>query len=194
MRNPIAAIAAACLLLVAIGLARVRAQPPHGKQVYVSLARKPLWSMNAAEVAAFYAERGADAKKNPVARGQYLVDTVGCVLCHSSYDDQKRMIPGKRLAGGLRIRIEPYGDFPAGNLTPDKDTGLGNWSDAEITRAITQGILKDGTRLLPFPMDWASFSTMTPGDLDAIVAYLRSIPPIANRVPRPTWAPFPLYL
>ena len=160
----------------------------------VSLGRKPVWSMSAGDVRALYAQLNADAKKNPVKRGQYLVDTVGCALCHSSYDSDKRMVPGKRLAGGLVIRIEPYGEFPAGNLTPDKETGLGNWNDDEVKRAITQGILKDGTRLLPFPMDWASFSTMTPADVDAIVAYLRSVPPVVNRVPRPAWTPLPLYL
>jgi cytochrome c oxidase cbb3-type subunit 2 len=160
----------------------------------VSFARKPVWSMNAQEVAAFYAQRDADAKKDPVKRGEYLVDTIGCSVCHSSFDSQKRMIPGTRLAGGLVIRIEPYGDFPAGNLTPDKETGLGNWSDDEIKRTITKGILRDGTRLLPFPMDWASFSTMSPDDLNAVVAYLRSIPGVRNAVPRPAWKPFPLYM
>jgi len=160
----------------------------------VSLARKPVWSMTAPEVAAFYARQDAAAKKDPIKRGEYLVDTIGCALCHSSYDDQKRIKPGMRLAGGLLIRLEPFGDFPTGNLTPDKDTGLGNWSDDDVKRTITKGILKDGTRLLPFPMDWASFSTLTSGDLDAIVAYLRSIPPVSHRVPRPTWAPFPRYM
>lgn len=160
----------------------------------VSLARKPLWTMNAQEVSAFYAQRDADAKKDPTRRGEYLVDTIGCALCHSSYDAGKRLVPGTRLAGGLVIRVEPFGDFPAGNLTPDKDTGLGAWSDDEIKRTITKGILKDGTRLLPFPMDWPSFSTMSADDLNAIVAYLRSIPPVRHPVPRPTWTPFPKYL
>ena len=44
------------------------------------------------------------------------------------------MLPGMRLAGGMRIRIEPFGDFPTGNLTSDKETGLGNWTDDEIKR------------------------------------------------------------
>ena len=159
-----------------------------------SLGRKPLWSMTADEVNTFYARRDADARNNPVKRGEYLVQTIGCALCHSSFDAEKRMLPGKRLAGGLLIHIEPYGDFPTGNLTPDKATGLGSWTDEEVKRAITKGILKDGTRLLPFPMDWPSFSTMKAEDIDAIVAYLRSIPPVVNRVPRPTWTPLPLYM
>jgi mono/diheme cytochrome c family protein len=160
----------------------------------VSLARKPLWEMNAEEAAAFYARQDAEAKANPFNRGQYLVDTLGCTLCHTPVDQQKRLIPGMRLAGGLRIHIEPYGEFPTGNLTSDKETGLGNWSDAEIKRVITQGILKDGTRLLPFPMDWASYSTMKDDDVNAIVAYLRTVPPIRNKVPRPSWTFLPIHL
>jgi hypothetical protein len=90
--------------------------------------------------------------------------------------------------------LAPFGTYPTGNLTSDKDTGLGNWSDVQIKRVITKGILKDGTRLLPFPMDWASFSTLKPSDLDAIVAYLRTVPPIRNKVPRPARTVLPLYL
>ena len=66
------------------------------------------------------------------------------------------------LAGGVVIRVEPFGDFPTGNLTSDKATGLGNWTDDEIKRAFTKGILRDGSRLLPYPMDYGSFSTLTP--------------------------------
>ena len=66
-------------------------------------------------------------------------------------------MPGMRLAGGLLIRIEPFGDYPTGNLTSDKETGLGNWTDDEIKRVLTRGILRDGTRLLPYPMDWPSY-------------------------------------
>jgi cbb3-type cytochrome c oxidase subunit III len=159
-----------------------------------SLGRKPLWAMDAPDVAAQLARRNAEARANPVERGAELVDTLACVVCHSPYDDQKRMLPGMRLAGGLLLRIVPFGDFPTGNLTSDKETGLGNWTDDEIKRALTKGILKDGTRLLPYPMDWPSFSNLTPDDLHAIVAYLRTVPPVSNRVPRPKWTSFPVYM
>jgi mono/diheme cytochrome c family protein len=153
----------------------------------VSLGRKPVWSMTAQEVADLYAREEAEAKANPAKRGAHLVDTLGCVLCHSPVDEQKRILPGMRLAGGLLLRIEPYGDFPTGNLTSDKETGLGNWTDDEIKRVITKGTLRDGTRLLPFPMDWASYSTMKAADIDAIVAYLRTVPPVTNKVPPPKY-------
>ena len=57
----------------------------------VSMARKPVWSMNADEIKTFYGAQTADAKANPVKRGAYLVETLGCVVCHSPVDDQKRM-------------------------------------------------------------------------------------------------------
>ena len=99
-----------------------------------------------------------------------------------------------RLAGGVMIRIEPYGDFPTGNLTSDKATGLGDWTNDEIKRVITRGILRDGSRLLPFPMDYGSYSTLTGDDLDAIVAYLRTVPAVSNRVPPPSRPFLPVYL
>ena len=127
-------------------------------------------------------------------RGAQLVETLGCVLCHSPVDESKRILPGMRLAGGMLIRINPFGDYPTGNLTSDKETGLGNWTDDEIKRVITKGILRDGTRLLPYPMDYGSYSTLTPDDLDAIVAYLRTVPPVSNKVPAPSRPFLPVYL
>ena len=160
----------------------------------VSLGRKPVWSMTAQEIAGLYAQEDADAAAHPVKRGEHLVETLGCVLCHSPVDENRRMLSGMRLAGGVLFRIEPFGDFPSGNLTSDKDTGLGNWSDDEITRVLTEGTLRDGTRLLPFPMDWASFSNLKSSDIDAIVAYLRTVPAVSNRVPRPRYKSLPAYL
>ena len=160
----------------------------------VSLARKPVWQMSAAEVAAFYAAQDADSRQHPVRRGKYLADSLGCALCHSPLDENKRMIPGMKWAGGLRIRLEPFGDYPTGNITSDKDTGIGNWTDEEIRAVMTRGTLRDGTRLLPYPMDWPSFSTLKSEDLNAIIAYLRTIPPVKNKVPRPSRTFLPVYL
>jgi len=160
----------------------------------VSLARQPLWSMTAAEVERFYAQQAAQAKADPARRGAQLVETLGCVVCHSPVDDQKRILPGMRLAGGMRVHIVPFGEFPTGNLTSDKATGLGNWTNDEIKRVITRGTLRDGSRLLPFPMDYGSYSTLTGDDLDAIVAYLRTVPAVSNRVPPPARPFLPVYL
>jgi mono/diheme cytochrome c family protein len=160
----------------------------------VSLGRKPVWSMTAAEVTSFYRRQDAEARAHPVKRGAYLVETLGCTLCHSPIDGQGRMLPGLRLAGGMRIRVEPFGEYPSGNLTSDKATGLGDWTDGQIENVITRGVLPDGSRLLPYPMDYASYSTMTPEDLNAIVAYLRTVPPVSNTVPKPTRTFLPVYL
>lgn len=160
----------------------------------VSLARKPLWTMNGDEVAAFYKQRDADAKANPVKRGRQLVDTLGCGTCHTAVDENRRPLPGLSMAGGLLIRITPFGDFPTGNLTSDKETGLGSWTDDEIKQVITRGVLKDGTRLPPYPMDWAAYSAMGADDLSAVIAYLRSLPPVKNKVLRPSRPFLPVYL
>src|SRR5258705_2888615 len=117
----------------------------------------------------------AQAKADPAKRGAQLVETLGCALCHAPVDESKRILPGMRLAGGLLIRINPFGDYPTGNLTSDKETGLGGWTNDEIKRVITKGIMRDGSRLLPFPMDYGSYSTLSSNDLDAIVAYLRTV-------------------
>ena len=160
----------------------------------VSLGRKPVWSMTAEEISSQYAAEAAEAKANPVGRGRYLVDTHLCALCHSPIDAQGRMLPGLRLAGGQMVKVVPYGSFPAGNLTSDRDTGIGAWSDDELKRAITQGIRRDGSRMLPFPMDWPGFAALTPDDLNAMIAYLRSVPPVYNKIPTRSRPLLPLYL
>ena len=159
-----------------------------------SLRRTPVWEMSADEVTAFYREQEAEHLANPVKRGEYLVNILACPVCHSPADSERRTLPGMRLAGGLRMQLSPFGVYPTGNLTSDKETGLGTWSDEEIKRVLTKGTLRDGTRLLPFPMDWASFSTLPASDIDAIVAYLRTVPPVRNKVPRLTRTVLPLYL
>ena len=160
----------------------------------VSLARKPVWSMNAEEITVLYARQTAEAKADPVKRGKYLVDTHLCAVCHSPIDSDGKILPGLTFAGGQLVRILPFGDYPTGNLTSDKETGLGGWTDDQIKRVITTGIRPNGVRLPPFPMDWSAFSAMTPEDLNAMVAYLRTVPPVSNRIPEMTRPLLPMYL
>jgi mono/diheme cytochrome c family protein len=160
----------------------------------LSLSRPPVWTMTDAQIAEVYAHDEEEAKANPAARGQYLVDTIGCAVCHSPIDKDDRILPGLKMAGGQRIRVEPFGDYLAGNLTSDKETGLGAWSDKAIAQALTRGIRPDGSRMLPYPMDWPSYSTMRPEDVQAIIEYLRTLPPISNAVPRSTRSPLPAFL
>ena len=151
----------------------------------VSIARKPVWKMNENEVKEFYTKLDAQAKADPVQRGKYLVRTIGCAGCHSRYTEALSIVEGSQLSGGLTFDLYPFGKYVARNLTSDKETGLGNWTDQEIKRAFTQGISRDGRKFLPFPMPWASFAALKEDDQNAIVAYLRTVPPVNHKIPDP---------
>jgi len=150
-----------------------------------SLARKPVWKMSADQLKDFYAKLDNDAKANPVQHGRYLVRTIGCGGCHSMYNDSLGIIEGTQYAGGLTFELYPFGNYTTRNLTSDKETGLGNWTDQEIKRAFTQGISREGRKFLPFPMPWASFASLKEADQDAIVAFLRTLPAIHHKIPDP---------
>lgn len=77
---------------------------------------------------------------------------------------------------GGRTFKGPWGEAISANITADPATNLGQWSDDEIKRAITQGIARDGHKLKP-PMAYAAYASMTAQDLDAIVAFVRTLPP-----------------
>ena len=119
-----------------------------------------------------------------VERGKYLVTISGCTDCHT---------PGHflgapdmtRYLGGSEVGFEtPAGVFYGPNLTPDKATGLGGWTDAQILAALRAGTRPDGRMLSPV-MPWHAFAALTRQDADAIVAFLRSVPPVSNKVPGP---------
>ncbi|MBM3220430.1 MAG: c-type cytochrome [Candidatus Rokubacteria bacterium] len=146
-----------------------------------SLARPPIWEeRDPARVAT------AGLATDPRERGRYLVHAMQCPLCHTpisaetgAYDTQYF------LAGGMRVSAWPWGVWYSRNLTPDVATGLGGWSEDAIVAAVTRGVRPDGGRLDPMAMPWPWFSRLSPGDARAIVAYLRSLPPMPNAVPPP---------
>ena len=152
----------------------------------LTLARKPVWDMTAEEVTAFYKAQAADAERDPVRHGRYIVSTIGCTFCHTPVRADGSLVDGMLFAGGQKWTAAPFGDFVSYNLTSDKETGLGAWTDDQIKAVLTKGIRPDGSRMLPFPMPWPSYASLTASDLTAIVAYLRTIPPIANRIPAPS--------
>jgi mono/diheme cytochrome c family protein len=152
----------------------------------VSLGRKPAWQMTAAELSTLYASHEARAGANPVARGKYLVDTLACAHCHSPIDAEGRILPGMRLAGGLRMRLVVWGEVVSANLTSDNETGVGRYSDDDLRRAFTRGVKRDDSRMLPFPMAWPAYAHLTLADQNAIIAYLRTVPPVKNRIPPPS--------
>jgi mono/diheme cytochrome c family protein len=134
----------------------------------------------------------AAAQGTPLERGRYLVTTImACGNCHTPKDADGRAIAGKELAGGgIGFDIPPFAGVAA-NITPDRETGIGAWSDAEIKRAITHGERPARGRLadqpLAAPMAANFFKAILPRDLDAIVAYLRSLPPVRNALPQPVY-------
>ena len=150
-----------------------------------SLGRKPLWEMKGEEVAAFYREQEQEAGKDRVRHGEYIAAISGCAFCHSPFRDDSTMIDGLKMAGGQKFDVVPFGTLVSYNLTSDKDTGLGGWTDDQIKTLVTSGVRRDGSRMIPFPMPWPNYANMKPDDLNALVAYLRSLPPVSNRIPAP---------
>ncbi|MCH8289357.1 MAG: c-type cytochrome [Candidatus Marinimicrobia bacterium] len=149
----------------------------------ISLARKPVWEMDADELGEYYANMDEENRMNPIERGAYLVEYLGCPHCHSPFDEDDRMIRELRMAGGNMFRLGPYGDFVSRNLTPDEETGLGKATDEQIISAITNGIRVNGDRMMPFPMPWPSYAGLSDDDLSALLVYMRSLPPVYNSIP-----------
>ena len=140
----------------------------------------------------FHVSSASGANADVVERGRYLVNTIlACGNCHTPKSADGRPIAGEELSGGGLSFNAPFFAGSASNITPDKETGIGNWSDDEIKRAITQGARPDHGRLAGVPLAplmWVAFyKAMTPGDLDAVVAYLRAVPPVRNVVPLPEY-------
>ena len=134
----------------------------------------------------------ARAQGTAVERGRYLVTTImACGNCHTPKDAQGRPVAGRELSGGgIAFDLPPFAGASA-NITPDKETGIGSWSDAEIKRALTHGDRPARGPLagqaLAAPMAPNFFKALLPGDLDAIVAYLRSVPAVRNALPAPIY-------
>jgi mono/diheme cytochrome c family protein len=118
-----------------------------------------------------------------IARGKYLAHHVSvCIDCHSTrnFDFYSGpIIPGTEGKGGEKF-VDAAGTFYTPNITP---AALGNWSDGEILRAITSGVTKDGAALFPM-MPYPIYNHLASEDAEAIVAYLRTLAPIPNEVPR----------
>jgi len=111
---------------------------------------------------------------DPVKKGFYLATIGHCFECHTPMGPKGREDATAYGRGG-RDFPGPWGVSTSRNITSSKTKGLGNWSDAEIKRAITQGISKDGSHLKP-PMGFEFYANMADADLNALVAYLRTVP------------------
>jgi mono/diheme cytochrome c family protein len=122
--------------------------------------------------------------KDEVARGRYLAMIGNCGVCHSPRDAANKPVPDTLSGGPLGRKQRGVGVFWAPNLTNDEETGLGAWSDQDIIQAFRKGVRPDGRELSPV-MPTEAYVILTDADAKAIVAYLRSLKPVNNKVPDP---------
>jgi len=134
-----------------------------------------------------------EATPERIARGKYLNDhVVGCTTCHTQRDFTKFSGPIKQEllgSGAAAFDLGPAGIVYSKNITP---AGIGDWTDGEVIRAVTQGVSRDGTPLFPV-MPYPHFGAMSEDDLHAVVAYIRTLKAIPSTVP-PRKLSFPLNL
>jgi mono/diheme cytochrome c family protein len=119
------------------------------------------------------------AQANIVARGEYLAKAADCMVCHTTEG-------GKEYAGGLGFKL-PFGTLYSTNITPDKETGIGNYSDQDFLNAVHRGVRRDGARLYP-AMPYMSYTYISDDDALAIKAYLFSLAPVHAPAPANTLA------
>jgi len=148
-----------------------------GLVIYVQLA----WNRTVSRPAP---QMTAPREAQTVARGEYLYNyTLLCWSCHGSQGGHS---PEEPQAGGREFDatgIGPgFGFFYASNLTPDPETGIGAWSDGELVRAIREGLNREGHLIFPI-MEAEWYRDLSDEDALALVAYLRSLPPVRNEVP-----------
>ena len=130
-----------------------------------------------------------------IARGKYVYMLADCDGCHSPanpklYDNPP--VDGMRAAGQLFPDPTAPGRIIVSNITPDNETGIGNWTDGEKIRAIREGISRDGHMLFPI-MPYPHFRHMSDDDVQSLVAFLNTLPPVRNSLPT-TKVDFPVSL
>ena len=136
-------------------------------------------------LAAFAAGITAAAAETPAERGAYLVNTImTCQNCHTPKGPNGDIVD-KALSGGLTFDEPPF-KVTASNITPDPETGIGKWTDAQIKTLMRTGVRPNGVHVAGV-MPTGFYGILTESDLDAIVAYLRTVKPINNKVPDPIY-------
>jgi mono/diheme cytochrome c family protein len=122
---------------------------------------------------------GALAQASPVERGAYLARAADCMVCHTTQG-------GREYAGGLGFKL-PFGTLYSTNITPDKETGIGNYTDQDFLNVLHRGTRRDGARLYP-AMPYTSYTYISDADALSIKAYLFSLPPVRAAAPENTLA------
>ena len=138
-------------------------------------------------IAAAVTVTGTALAQSPLERGSYLVNSIlTCGNCHTPRGPGGVFNMEKQLSGGPQTWDEPTFRVKGANITPDKDTGIGGWSDAEIKKALQDGVRPNGTPIAPI-MPYSFYKIFTPADLDAVVAYIKSVPVVRNEVTPPVY-------
>jgi mono/diheme cytochrome c family protein len=129
-------------------------------------------------------------------RGRYLVTAVAaCFDCHSEHDWKAHaapVLPGMEGGGEVMPLVDLPGRVVAPNITSDKETGVGDWTDDELARAIREGVSREGRALFPL-MPYGRYKSMSDEDLASVIVYLRSVPPVHHSLPA-TKIDFPVNL
>lgn len=164
-------LVASVVLIVVIGVAAVKV---FGPRAFLGPRSRPLTL------------RIFDATPARLERGKYLAASIGCLYCHSPHDWSK---PDDPILAGMTGAGQqlPYSDLPgkvfAPNLTADRGTGAGDWTDDMLARATREGIGRDGRALFSI-MPFAHYRNMPDEDLASIIVYLRSLPAVKNSLPK----------
>jgi mono/diheme cytochrome c family protein len=128
-----------------------------------------------------------------VERGRYLMEGVlSCGNCHFQRGQQGQPLPERGLSGGMVFDQSPAFKAYASNITPDPDTGIGRWTDAQLARAIREGVRPDGSIIGPPMPPMEFYRHLSDDDLQAVIAYLRAQPPVKNVVPKSIYRGSPL--
>lgn len=121
-----------------------------------------------------------------LARGKYLVESVvACGNCHSARDSKGEPDFSRGLSGGMVFNAPPF-KAVAPNITPDPETGIGKWTDAQLAKAIREGVKPDGSVIGP-PMPIEMYRHLSDDDLAAIVAYIKAQPPVKHAMAESTY-------
>ena len=147
-------------------------------------AEKPATDTPATDTPAADGDQPAAADPALVERGKYLADVTGCMFCHTPFGPNGAPDMNKAWAGGLEVP-EKVGTWRSPNITPDPETGIGKWTDEQIIAAIREGKRPDGTMIKAI-MPYLFYNAMSDDDAKALVAFLRTVPPVANKVERST--------
>ncbi len=124
--------------------------------------------------------------ETPLERGSYLVNAVmACDGCHTPRQGPA-FVMERRFSGGSQTWDTPAYTVKGSNITPDRDTGLGAWSEADLKRALIDGVRPSGVPIAP-QMPFAFYKILTSRDLDAVAAYIRSVQPVRNEVQAPSY-------